>query len=267
MDVMTELWALDLFCGGGGMTKGFQRAGFKVLGVDHKKQKRYCGEKFIQGDALAFLASAIESGFVEQFVFVHASPPCQGYSRMRHLPWLKGKKYPMLIPQTRELLQLSGKPYTMENVEGAPLEDLPLYGSHAIRLCGTMFGLKLYRHRLFESNVPLTEPQHRRHQVAIGGAMLNSRQQPTADGWVSLPAKAKRKCSFSAIAAGATNFNGLRDSGNGVFTVAGHFSGIAAAKAAMGIDWMTRDELGQAIPPAFAEYIARQLRARLNLDD
>jgi DNA (cytosine-5)-methyltransferase 1 len=163
---------------------------------------------------------------------------------MRHLPWLKDRDYPMLIPATRDALQTSGKPWIMENVEDAPLLN-------GITLCGATLGLKVYRHRKFESNILLLAPPHRKHVQVIGsGRMLNDRAKANADGWVSLPSKTPRK-------------NGLRDLDNGMVVVAGHFAGQDEAKAAMGIDWMTRDELAQAIPPAYTFWVGSQLLAYL----
>lgn len=206
---------------------GYYRAGFDVTGVDNRLQKNY-PFAFHLADALEFVA---EHG--HEYDAISASPPCQGYSRMRHLPWLKGREYPMLIDATRELLEASSRVWVIENVEDAPLRS-------GITLCGASLGLKIYRHRKFESSVLLLAPAHRKHLVTIGsGRMLNDRAQPNADGWVSLPSKAFKEVSRNSVA--------------------GHFAGMAAAKEIMGIDWMTRDELAQAIPPAYTEYIGRQL--------
>lgn len=225
---------LDLFCGAGGCAMGYHRAGFDVVGVDHKPQPRYLF-RFVRADALEYLA---EHG--REYEAIHASPPCQGYSRMRHLPWLKGKKYPMLIGATTDALEGLGVPWVIENVEGAAR-----HMRGAIMLCGTMFGLNVYRHRLFLSSVMLWQPPHPKHKQVVGrGRMLNYRARGNAEGWVSLPSKKP--------------LNGLRPTGDHV-TVAGHFRNIDIARQAMGIDWMKRDELAQAIPPAYTEFIGRQL--------
>ena len=223
---------------------GYYRAGFDVTGVDRAPMPRYPFE-FIQGDALEYLAA-----HGHEYDAIHASPPCQGYSAMRNLPWLKDRDYPMLIDPTRDGLMAVGKPWVIENVERAPLQN-------GITLCGTMFGLKTYRHRRFESSIMLLAPPHEKHQVVIGaGRMLNDRAKPNAEGWVSLPGKAPGK-----------RMNGLRDNPNGMVVVAGHFAGQDAAKAAMGIDWMSRDELAEAIPPVYTEFIGRQLIAVIGREE
>lgn len=215
---------LDLFCGAGGAGMGYHRAGFDVVGVDHAPQPRY-PFAFVQADALEFLG---EHG--REFDAIHASPPCQGYSRMRHLPWLKDRNYPLLIDPTREALERTGAVWVIENVEDAPLRN-------GITLCGLSFGLRMYRHRKFESNVLLLAPPHQKHTVVIGrGRLLKDR--------------------YSRASAGVT----------GVFPdPAGHTAGAStkAAMLAMGIDWMKRDEMTQAIPPVYTEYIGRQLLAVL----
>src|SRR5690348_7744317 len=121
---------LDLFSGAGGCAVGYHRAGFDVTGVDHVRQPRYPFAHIV-ADALEYVS---ERG--REYDAIHASPPCQGYSRMRHLSWLRGRQYPMLIDETRRLLKATGRPYIIENVEDAPLDG--------VRLCGTMFGLKVY---------------------------------------------------------------------------------------------------------------------------
>lgn len=207
--------ALDLFCKAGGATKGLQNAGFHVTGVDIEPQPRYCGDRFVCDDAMAWLRGEREP--LDTFDLIWASPPCQGYSRMRHLPWLSGREYPMLIPDVRRLLTAWGGDWIIENVEDAPMQN-------GVTLCGTMFGLKIYRHRRFESNVLLLAPPHERHAQIIGkGRTFNARQKGNADGFISLVGKDPR------------------------------------GAAAMGIDWMIRDELSQAIPPAYSEFLARQI--------
>lgn len=103
---------MDLFCGAGGCSMGYHRAGFEVVGVDLHPQKRYPFE-FHQADAIKFCR---EHG--HEFDAIHASPPCQAHSALRALQ--KGKVYPDLIPATRAAVAATGKPYVIENVPGAP---------------------------------------------------------------------------------------------------------------------------------------------------
>jgi DNA (cytosine-5)-methyltransferase 1 len=132
---------LDLFCGGGGAGMGYHRAGFEVVGVDIEPIKVYPFE-FHQTDALEYLAA-----HGHEFDAIHASPPCQAYTAMQHIR-KNGHNHPDLVDPVRQLLIKTGKPYVIENVVGAPLRvDL--------LLCGSMFGLNIIRHRIFESNVPM----------------------------------------------------------------------------------------------------------------
>jgi DNA (cytosine-5)-methyltransferase 1 len=185
---------------------GYHRAGFEVVGVDIEPQPHYPFE-FHQTDALTFP--------LDGFDVIHASPPCQAYSYMSACRPGLSSKYPDLIGQVRTRLSDSGLPYMLENVPGSPLRT-------DATLCGHMFGLELYRHRIFESNLPLTEPEHPEH-VKPGGR---------AGHW--RPGE--------------------------IISVAGHFAPAAMARRAMGIDWMNRAELGEAIPPAYTEYIGNQVR-------
>lgn len=208
---------LDLFCGAGGCAVGYHRAGFDVVGVDHRPMPRFPFE-FHQGDALEFLAAR-----GHEFDAIHASPPCQAYSI---LSTLNKKTYPNLLPATREAL--CGRPcWVIENVPGAPMEL-------AIMLCGSMFGLKtttalhgevwLKRHRWFESNALLMAP----------GACQCRKGRP--------------KVPVYGNGAGGPKHSRMR--GRGV---------AQAAREVMGIDWMNRRELDQSIPPAYTEFIGRQL--------
>lgn len=133
---------LDLFCGAGGCTKGYQDAGFHVTGVDLVASPNYCGDEFIQADVLDLLAYRIR----DNFDAVVASPPCQGYSSKTR----DHSKHRRLIVPTRRLLIQTGLPYVVENVEGART-----YLLEPVRLCGSSFGLDVRRHRYFEANWPL----------------------------------------------------------------------------------------------------------------
>jgi len=207
---------LDLFCGAGGAAVGYYRAGFKIIGVDHRPQPRY-PFRFIQADAMDFLSFIVRNGHASKYSLIHASPPCQSYSTLKGLTT---KKHPQLIEPVRELLRESGRPYIIENVPGSPLVNW-------IMLCGTMFGLLLLRHRLFECHPTiLMSPRccaHRRAVVECGRK----------------PDRAK-------------HYAGLY----------GGFSDKEFAQAASGIDWMTTREMAQAIPPAYTEWLGREMIER-----
>lgn len=222
---MTRL--LDLFCGAGGAAVGYHRAGFdEIVGVDIKPQPRYPFE-FVQADAMQFL----DDGFGEAFDAIHASPPCQGYSRLRFLPWLRDKAYPLLIEPTRSRLLSIGMPWVIENVEDAPVVGL--------MLCGQMFGLPVYRHRLFESSRFIMGFPHEKHRHVIGyGRRLNDRAKGTLN---------------------AGSSSGAWGTSQKIVTVAGGQFKKSDGSRALGIDWMSQLELRQAIPPAYTEYIGREL--------
>jgi len=203
---------LDLFCGAGGASMGYKLAGFEVVGIDIKKGKRYPFE-YYQRSVLELTAEDLEP-----YDLIHSSPPCQLFSATRHLRNAQGKKSDKmdLIEPTRRLLIESGKPYLIENVVGAPLID-------PVRLCGSSFGLKVRRHRLFESNMPLkgSECDHKAQgrPVGIYGSMKDE-----------IP-------------------NGGRTA-----------KSMDEAKEAMGIDWMIWSELVEAIPPAYTQYLGEQAK-------
>jgi len=148
--------ALDLCCAGGGVTKGLQQMGYQVTGVDIQPQPRYCGDEFILGDMLTIMRRLIDTGAIEQYSFIHSSPPCQEWSNST-LQWRKqGRTYPNLIKEIRQLLRESGKPYSIENGQNAPLIN-------PVTLCGCMFGLMTYRPRNFETSFPCDQPAHNPH--------------------------------------------------------------------------------------------------------
>jgi DNA (cytosine-5)-methyltransferase 1 len=152
---------LDLFCGAGGASMGYHRAGFEVVGVDVKKQPDY-PFRFVQMDAL----EALDRIHRADFDLIHASPPCQKFSITANLARAQGKKASDidLLTPLRPLLQASGLSYVIENVRGAPLKN-------PITLCGSTFNLGVRRHRLFESNLPLVDHgpcQHKQQGRPIG---------------------------------------------------------------------------------------------------
>ena len=222
---------LDLFCKAGGAGMGYHRAGYEVTGVDIEPQPRY-PFKFIQADALEYLRE-----HWQEYDVIHASPPCQRYSGMTKGRWQdRIDAHPDLVEPIRELLIMSGRPYIIENVVGAPLIN-------PVMLCGSMFGLQskagnpLYRHRLFETSfqVGLTPPCQHNKASAIG--VYGGGQNPS------------RRKTLPPVAV-YVHSGGTSKRGDATF-------GIEARREAMGIDWMTGNELSQAIPPAYTEYIAR----------
>ncbi len=216
---------------------GYHRAGFEVVGVDIARQKNYPFE-FHQADAMTYP--------LEGFDAIHASPPCQGYSIMQNLPWLRDKEYPLLIEPTRERLIESGLPWVIENVMGAQRKAQ----MHAGWLCGQMFGIPVLRHRVFQTSFPWLQPAHMRHWgIVRNGRLLGSRARDI----VTVEASGGRGRHFKN--------NGARGTGVNI----GHAAGFELAKAAMGIDWMKREELTQAIPPAYTAYIGSILMVALEV--
>ncbi len=219
---------LDLFCGAGGAAMGYHRAGFDVVGIDVKPQPHY-PFPFVQADALDFMREQGSSGWgFDGFDAIHASPPCQRYSDLAHRNG-NAHEHPDLIGPVRELLEVTGLPYVIENVEGAPLED-------PVTICGTALGLgvdgyRLRRHRLFESNLRIQ-----------GSPCCCDDDRPVID-----------------VSGGGPTFK-IRADGKGGRT----YKGTAdQARAAMGIDWMTKAELNEAIPPAYTELIGAQLLSHI----
>ena len=203
---------LDLFCGAGGAGYGYHLAGFDVVGVDIEPMPNY-PFTFVQGDALEYLRL-----HGDRYDVIHASPPCQAYSEATPIT-TKGK-HPKLIKPVRELLLSLGKPYVIENVEGSRSELV-----NPVMLCGSMFGLKVWRHRYFEI-YPLwamspASCRHVGHPVTIN------------------PPKNARKN------------QGKRD--------------FEKEKLAMEISWMNPAEISQAIPPAYTKYIGGLLLANTAL--
>jgi DNA (cytosine-5)-methyltransferase 1 len=219
---MKERKLLDLFCGGGGASAGYYLAGYEVTGVDLKPQPDY-PFTFIQANAIKILA---DKEFLSQFDVIHASPPCQIFTRARHLMKAQGNTTdaPDLVAAVRAALQAWGGIYVIENVPDAPM--------NGITLCGSAFGLRVRRHRLFESNQKIvTLPCKHKEQgkpIGVYGAMGDQPQ---------------RRC---------------KTTGNYVYggTVA---KTLTEAQQAMGIDWLKWQQLKESIPPAYTKYIGQQL--------
>lgn len=209
---------LDLFCGAGGCSVGYHRAGWDVTGVDREPHPDYPYRMFV-ADALDFIADGwLEAG---EFDAVHASPPCPRYSTAT--PAANRDKHPDLVGPIRDALRASALPYVIENVPGSPLDN-------PVTLCGSMFGLGVRRHRLFETNVPMLAPEcDHRAQPQVWGVY--------GDHGDLTPVTRPN---------GTSRGNKARD--------------VAHAREVMGIDWMTTwDDLADAIPPAYTEWIGGHL--------
>jgi DNA (cytosine-5)-methyltransferase 1 len=205
---------LDLFCGAGGAAVGYHRAGFDVVGVDIAPQPDY-PFTFHQGDAMIWP--------LDGFDVIHASPPCQGYSTMsnRH-----GSDVPMLIDVVRA--RFAGHAYVIENVVGARP-----YMRSAVTLHGGMFGLGVYRPRLFESNVLLLAPQARR---PVDAAAVYGRNEDRRLLW--------RRVDGTEL----------------------HAATLDDAREAMGMPWADWNGIREAIPPAYTEHIGAQLLDHLQVE-
>lgn len=204
---------LDLYSCSGGAGYGYEQAGFDVTGIDIAPQPKHRG-KFIQADAIEYLKA-----HWHEYDAVHASPPCQAYS-MASMQFRKaGKEYVDLIEPTRKALIETGLPYVIENVPGSPLIN-------PIELCGAMFGLRTYRHRLFESNIELKAPFHPEH-IAPNAKM----GRPPKDGEF--------------------------------IQYVGHFSGVKMVQEMTGLHWLGQGELAQSIPPQYTKFIGSQLLLHL----
>ncbi|MEV0646060.1 DNA cytosine methyltransferase [Phytomonospora sp. NPDC050363] len=201
---------LDLFCCQGGASAGYAQAGWDVTGVDIDPQPRY-PYMFVQADAIEYVKA-----HGHEFDAISASPPCQAHSKAQRI---MGREHPKLIAPAREALIATGRPWVIENVEEARPELVD-----PVMLCGVMFGLRTYRHRLFETgggfalDVP-AHPFHSVRTVKMGRALTD------------------------------------RD----FYHAVGNFSGVSLVREDMGMPWASREGLREAIPPAYAEWIGRQL--------
>jgi DNA (cytosine-5)-methyltransferase 1 len=247
--------ALDLFCCAGGASVGLERAGFDVVGVDIEFHKNYPGPMIVI-DALK-----IEQVLaLSDFDLIWASPPCQRWSKAT--PKRCRANHPDLIQPIRDLLARSGALTVIENVSAAPIRpDIILDGVH--------FGLPLERRRIFEVNFetdalrvgprsrPAAGPNHgelTRPSLSLGGRPdigpeIEPQSGPESQGQsgriyrpqLGLP---KAVC----VTGGGGPGKGSLDEW----------------KSAMGINWMNRRELVEAVPPAYAEAIGRCAISQIN---
>lgn len=219
---------LDLFCGAGGAGMGYSRAGFEVVGVDNRPQKNYPFELH-QADALEFVRA-----HGHEFDAIHASPPCQFFTQMRASWRAQGVNdgYADLLTPTLAALRRKGKVYVVENVVGA---------GKAMRaslvLHGGMFGLRVHRPRLFESNALILAPFAPITRQPIG--VYDNRPR----GMTHHRTRTDRNGKKSEMRIART---------------------LEEGQLAMGINWMEWFELKEAIPPAYTEYIGSQLMLHLS---
>ena len=195
---------------------GYYRAGFdEIVGIDIEKQKNYPFD-FFQGDALRPPVD------FNDFDLIHASPPCQRFTQARSFNKFRHNRdwqdYPDLLTPCREMLANSGVPYIIENVPGAPMRI-------DVMLCGTMFGLRVIRHRWFEIfplRLILTPPCQ--HEGTVANGDYYCVVGTGGLGMTSTPYAKKRECA-----------------------------------EAMNITWMTRKEMTQAVPPAYTQFLGKEI--------
>lgn len=230
---MTRPLLLDLFCGAGGAAVGYHRAGFDVVGVDIKPQPHYPFD-FIQGDVFMLSPKL----FLDRFDAIHASPPCQAFTQMSARWRGKGTKadeHLDLLTPTRELLRDIRSPWVIENVNGARW-----HMATTLVLHGGMFGLGVNRPRRFESNFALLAFRSPQTVQPIGvygtkpDGKTTYRYRNAGNYVVGEPGSAKKSLIRAA-------------------------KSIEEASEAMDIDWMTWEEIREAIPPAYTQFIGEQL--------
>lgn len=222
---------LDLFCKAGGCSEGYTHAGFVCYGVDIEPQRNY-RHPFIQANAIEIMQRLLVGEGITfnngETLYLRDFAVVHASPPCQRFSVMKlqpqKKEHPDLIAPIRSLLKDSGLPYIIENVPGSPLVE-------PITLCGSMFGLHsdrgyLRRHRLFETNWPcLLTPSCNHNGLAIGVYGHGSA------GWLGQRMRTAK---------------------------------VAEARVLMDMDWMTRDELSQAIPWAYTHFIGKQLMAVLS---
>jgi DNA (cytosine-5)-methyltransferase 1 len=216
---------LDLCCMAGGTSMGYHMAGFQVTGVDIDRQPNFPFE-FMRDD-ITQITDKQAITIRRNFDAVAASPPCKGYGVIKTL---SSPHHPKLIPYVRELFEFIDLPYIIENVVGAPL-------SAPVQVCGSGLGLRVQRHRLFESNCDLI------------GVRCNHRWQDRDLRYLQIP-----------NGRGSERMRGIvYVYGRGDGSHFRNYSQRAIWSHAMGIDWMSIDELSQAIPPLYTYHLGQQL--------
>lgn len=225
MSAVSRPILVDLCCKAGGASVGYERAGFEVIGIDVDPQPRY-PFRFIRADLRDLTpGDLLDLGAVA----IAASPPCKVHTALKPF---SHSHHVNLIPATRDLLFATDLPYVIENVPGAPLHD-PLV------LCGSTFGLGVRRHRLFEVSGFKVDQPACRHREQDAHKIYPVRRYHKEHGG--------RRVVMSSVV-------GVYGGGQGLGP-----GEVPLWRRAMGIDWMVRDELSQAVPPAYTEYIGRAL--------
>lgn len=230
---MSAPWIVDACCCDGGATRGYQLAGFRVLGIDINDQPNYCGDDFVRGDAVTFVR---ENG--HRFAANCGSPPCQSYSNLNAY---NHKTYPDLIAPLREAMRHAGRPYVIENVAPAAHKLV-----NPITLCGPMFGLTVYRHRLFEASFPIDPPYECDNRRDGHHQWLCAR-----NGYLPTPERP-----FMSIHGGKHSR-----------------AWVEKAAQVMGVQWMTEADtqtairsVCESIPPAYATHIGLKLERALTVE-
>lgn len=237
---------LDLFARAQGTSVGYARAGFQVTASDIDSYPRHPEvAEFFTADALEVLDDV---AFCRTFDMIAASPVCKGYSnlRFRH----QGVEYPQQIAPVLEKLERIGRPYVLENVESKAVREA--YVREPVRLCGSMFGLgatcrdgnyrQLRRHRLFlPGGWKFTAPGPCAHGTLTGGVYGTGGGGPQTRGY---------RFNWGSIGVYGHGSNGVNGKG--------YAGNKGEAAEAMGIDWMRRDDLSQAIPPAYTKHIGEE---------
>lgn len=251
----------DFFCGAGGCAHGYRLAGHQVFGFDNNPRLRgdYLASGasgFIAGDALDIMRRLIDSGRIRQFDFVHASPPCQRYSAMTSCRPGNRDNYPELITPFRELLIESGVPFCIENVEKAAS-----YLKDPVALCGLMFKLPSYRHRLFEAGngftlaEPPSPPADIRAWALAAYAKFGDPAEPV---WADKPKRVVKACGWPHPVKVARS--GHYKAGCGMFSSPCGNEYAPASIVGLGIDWMDdRAARGEAVAPAMTRWLGEQI--------